>query len=329
MNLIRTWVMLKVKEFNQFWSQLYEVLDEAIITAIKLENEATQGVVSKINVHMLEHHMTGKFTPMNYDDFRIPYVDLDQHIQRMDFSGAEVPLYMQNVSVPDDPIMDMRLTMGMLEGFYTDFRFHAYEEFMDGQTFINSIVLAFQAQGRVPRRWRYYDFTIFNQMIQKVAAVPPGSKQDSYGGGTAAEQREMINWKNIMTMFALIMSPIPDLESIDKYEADLLTSGDGGVLHTPDQLSKIPAWFDDFEVLTENPVAITLQPTNDSDEDDEDEAANRNKDQARLAAIKGMLFKIHQSNTQVVKVKEYIQSIREVTELAAGYPNYHSFLFGE
>ena len=40
-NLIRTWVMLKVKEFNQFWSQLYEVLDEAIITAIKLENEAT------------------------------------------------------------------------------------------------------------------------------------------------------------------------------------------------------------------------------------------------------------------------------------------------
>lgn len=40
-NLIRTWVMLKVKEFNQFWRQLYEVLDEAIITAIRLENDAT------------------------------------------------------------------------------------------------------------------------------------------------------------------------------------------------------------------------------------------------------------------------------------------------
>jgi hypothetical protein len=44
-NLIRTWVMLKVKEFNQFWRQLYEVLDEAIITAIRLENDATQSVV--------------------------------------------------------------------------------------------------------------------------------------------------------------------------------------------------------------------------------------------------------------------------------------------
>jgi hypothetical protein len=44
-NLVRTWVMLKVKEFNQFWGQLYEVLDEAIITAIRLENDATQSVV--------------------------------------------------------------------------------------------------------------------------------------------------------------------------------------------------------------------------------------------------------------------------------------------
>jgi hypothetical protein len=33
-NLLRTWVMLKVKEFNQFWRQLYNVLDEGIVTAI-------------------------------------------------------------------------------------------------------------------------------------------------------------------------------------------------------------------------------------------------------------------------------------------------------
>ena len=51
-NLMRTWVMLKVKEFNQFWRQLYEVLDEAIITAIRLENEATQSVVAGIKGHM-------------------------------------------------------------------------------------------------------------------------------------------------------------------------------------------------------------------------------------------------------------------------------------
>ena len=53
-NLIRTWVMLKVKEFNQFWRQLYEVLDEAIITAIRLENDATQSVIVNIKAHMQE-----------------------------------------------------------------------------------------------------------------------------------------------------------------------------------------------------------------------------------------------------------------------------------
>lgn len=41
LNLIRTWVMLKVKEFNKFWKQLYEVLDDGIVTAIRIENEAT------------------------------------------------------------------------------------------------------------------------------------------------------------------------------------------------------------------------------------------------------------------------------------------------
>jgi hypothetical protein len=79
-NLIRTWVMLKVKEFNQFWRQLYEVLDEAIITAIRLENDATQSVVLNIKAHMQEQAITAKFNPMNYDDFRVPYVDLDQYV---------------------------------------------------------------------------------------------------------------------------------------------------------------------------------------------------------------------------------------------------------
>ena len=136
----------------------------------------------------------------------------------------------------------------------------------------------------------------------------------------------MINWKKLMTMLALIMSPMPALETIDKYEEQLLQSGE--LIHSAEQLAKVPAWFDDFEVITENPVAITLQPTADSDED-EDEAANRNKDFERLASVKRLLFNVHQTNTQVLKVKDLVQAIREVTELAAGYPNYHSFLFDE
>jgi hypothetical protein len=63
---------------------------------------------------------------------RIPYIDLESAIERIDFSGAEVPLYMQTISVPEDPIVDMRLTVNMLEHFYKDFRYHAFEEYLDG-----------------------------------------------------------------------------------------------------------------------------------------------------------------------------------------------------
>lgn len=47
-------MLLKVKEFNQFWGQLSEVLDEGIITAVQVENEATQSVVASIAEHMAE-----------------------------------------------------------------------------------------------------------------------------------------------------------------------------------------------------------------------------------------------------------------------------------
>jgi hypothetical protein len=52
-NLINTWVMIKVKEFNSFWKQLYNVLDDGIVQAIKLENDATQSVIRSIREHII------------------------------------------------------------------------------------------------------------------------------------------------------------------------------------------------------------------------------------------------------------------------------------
>lgn len=75
--LVRTWVLLKIREFNQFWHELYDVLDEGIVTAVRIENEATQGVIQKIQDHMNEQSATGVFHPMDYADFRIPYLDLE------------------------------------------------------------------------------------------------------------------------------------------------------------------------------------------------------------------------------------------------------------
>lgn len=80
---------------------------------------------------------------------------------------------MQTIALPDDPINHMRFKVTMLEHLYTDFRFHAYNEFLDGQTFAHLVLLAFQ-ENRVPTSWRYYDFNLFLQIIQKFQVVPPG-----------------------------------------------------------------------------------------------------------------------------------------------------------
>ena len=53
-NLVRTWVMLKVREFNSFWRQMYQLLDDGIVTAVAIENEATQGVIARIRDHLNE-----------------------------------------------------------------------------------------------------------------------------------------------------------------------------------------------------------------------------------------------------------------------------------
>jgi hypothetical protein len=315
-----------MKEFNQFWRQLYEVLDDAILVAIKLENEATQQVVKKIEAHMREVHATGRYRPMDFEEMRIPYIDLEGAIDRIDFSGAEVPLYMQNISVPEDPIVDMRMTVSMLEGFYQDFRYHAFEEYLDGQTFIHMLVLAFQTPKRVPNRWRYYDFTIFNQMIEKFSILPPGQDAESYANNSIDQTREFVDWKKFLTVLTLLMAPLPDQQDLEAYQASL--EKHGAHIMDSETFAQVPAWFDDFEVKAETPVVV-LPGTHSDPEDDAEEEKLKNTDHERLAKVKKMLFKINQSNTRVLSVQEYIENLKDLAERAQGCPNFHSFIFGE
>lgn len=134
-NLVRTWVLQKAKEFNLYWTQLSEVLDDGIVVAIKLENAATQSVVRRISEHMAEQQQTGEFHPMDHSDFRIPYIDLESEIARIDFSD-QAPA--EHLNLSEDP----RLRLDTLRGLYEGLRFYAYEEYLEVSTFINHMVLS-------------------------------------------------------------------------------------------------------------------------------------------------------------------------------------------
>lgn len=61
----------------------------------------------------------------------------------MDFSGAEVPLYMQTPAEEYVEPAELRLKIGQLEQLYTGLRYYAYQEFLDVQTFVHQVVLLF------------------------------------------------------------------------------------------------------------------------------------------------------------------------------------------
>lgn len=120
----------------------------------------------------------------------------------------------------------MRLKVNMLDHFYKDFRYYSFDEYLDGQTFIHMIVVAFQ-ENRVPGKWRFYDFSVFTKMIKNVMVIPDGQYDLSkplYSQRNENEnsEREFLDWKKILTMFILLHSNF-DYNScnIDEYKNSL------------------------------------------------------------------------------------------------------------
>ena len=72
-------------------------------------------------------------------------------------------------------------------------------------------MLAFQSHKRVPNRWRYYDFTVFNQLIEKFSVLPPGQDAETYANTSVdMSRRDFVNWKKLLTALTLIMTPLPE-----------------------------------------------------------------------------------------------------------------------
>jgi hypothetical protein len=178
----------------------------------------------------------------------------------------------------------------------------------------------------VPNIWRYYDFTIFNQMVDKFSIRPPGLTEEQYANTSIESTREFVDWKKLMTLLTLVVAPLPDEQALQEYAEKL--SEHGPVLSSPELFAKVPAWFDDFEVQTETPIIVPPGTHSDPEEDEEEEKM-RNTDYDRLANIKRMLFKINQTNTRVLKIDSFINTLRELIQMAEGFPSFHAYVFGE
>jgi hypothetical protein len=65
-----------------------------------------------------------------------------------------------------------------------------------------------------------------------------------------------VDWKKILTVFTLLMTPLPNEEALNEYSASLKSLGSS--ISNPELFLDVPAWFDRFEIRTENPVAAPV-----------------------------------------------------------------------
>lgn len=66
----------------------------------------------------------------------------------------------------------------------------------------------------MPNIWRYYDFTIFNQMVDKFSIRPPGLTEEQYANTFIESTREFVDWKKLMTLLTLVVAPLPDEQAL-------------------------------------------------------------------------------------------------------------------
>jgi len=72
----------------------------------------------------------------------------------------------------------------------------------------------------------------------------------------------------LLTLFTLMMAPLPDEEDLQAYQARL---ADPAVLASADKFAQVPAWFDAFEAKTETPVALPPGTLSDPEDQEEEE----------------------------------------------------------
>lgn len=48
--MIKSWSILKLKEFNSYFNQMYEILDDWIVVSVEKENEQSEQIIKNIKL---------------------------------------------------------------------------------------------------------------------------------------------------------------------------------------------------------------------------------------------------------------------------------------
>lgn len=123
-----------------------------------------------------------------------------------------------------------------------------------------------------------------------------------------AGKRGWVNWKSLLTVFALLSSPLPSVQELAQYRVALTEHSENQEISCQ-AFVDVPCWFDMHEGKPSANMSAQWQAERDAlheqsdfDSDDEEQLENR-LDRDRLTSIKTVLFNIHRVNTGADKLR--------------------------
>ena len=163
LNLLFTWATLILHEISSQAFQVFDILDDWVVIAVKCENSACQTAVKEIKEAVIdnEFHINTVF---------IQNTDLRTQIDTIEFYEGP-PSYMADAK----PIYSMstsRFSLESLSMIYRQLRAHQEDtNLIDIQTFLSLTLLNIQ-QDVLPNVWRYVSFDNVQELAQRLIAQP-------------------------------------------------------------------------------------------------------------------------------------------------------------
>ena len=169
LNLLFSWASLILHEISSQAFQVFDVLDDWVVIAVKRENTACQSAVKEITEAVRD-------SQMHIDSVILPGTDLQSHIETIEFFEGP-PQYMQDVR-PQMTLDHSRFTLESLQLLYKQLRAQqADTQLIDVQTFQNILLLDMQ-QSVLPNVWRYILYDAVDSLTFRLEAKPLSDSPD-------------------------------------------------------------------------------------------------------------------------------------------------------
>ena len=94
LNSIKSWINLMLEEINDKASQVFDVLDDWVVIAIKNENESVKKAINEL-------HDAVKNDVQFLETIILTQKDLHSEIETIKFEMTRLPAYMDNIEVRD------------------------------------------------------------------------------------------------------------------------------------------------------------------------------------------------------------------------------------